>query len=146
MDMTSFCEFPADIKQQYIPVPCMCFVSSVSRDHWAHVNTLHLLFCSQEAHIDLMHTDTMSTSCPTPKAPTPLPRKKKVHMFLCCFEWFVCVWLFVHHLQSCRIPICCWYCKWGKVTWNDLHVLYIYLSSSQRLKAYLPAFFWCNML
>ncbi|XP_058239556.1 protein FAM13A isoform X3 [Hemibagrus wyckioides] len=32
---------------------------------------------SLEAHIDLVHTDTMSTSCPTPKAPTPLPRKKK---------------------------------------------------------------------
>ncbi|KAK3573268.1 hypothetical protein QTP86_019230 [Hemibagrus guttatus] len=31
----------------------------------------------KEAHIDLVHTDTMSTSSPTPKTPTPLPRKKK---------------------------------------------------------------------
>ncbi|XP_060729063.1 protein FAM13A isoform X3 [Tachysurus vachellii] len=31
----------------------------------------------KEAHIDIVHTDTMSTSSPTPKAPTPLPRKKK---------------------------------------------------------------------
>ncbi|XP_026788995.3 protein FAM13A isoform X2 [Pangasianodon hypophthalmus] len=31
----------------------------------------------KEAHIDIVHTDTMSTSSPTPKAPSPLPRKKK---------------------------------------------------------------------
>ncbi|XP_053477978.1 protein FAM13A isoform X2 [Ictalurus furcatus] len=31
----------------------------------------------KEALIDIAHTDTMSTSCLTPKAPTPLPRKKK---------------------------------------------------------------------
>ncbi|XP_053357495.1 protein FAM13A isoform X2 [Clarias gariepinus] len=31
----------------------------------------------KEAHIDTAHTDTMSTCPPTPKAPTPLPRKKK---------------------------------------------------------------------
>ncbi|XP_060782477.1 protein FAM13A isoform X2 [Neoarius graeffei] len=31
----------------------------------------------KEAHMDIVRTDTLSTSSPTPTAPTPLPRKKK---------------------------------------------------------------------
>lgn len=47
----------------------------------------------------------MSTSSPTPKAPTPLPRKKKVHST--CYDVCMCVWVFVHHLLSCMTPMYC---------------------------------------